>query len=729
MQISYFNGLPTRGQPHMPDGVMTVEDFLNSVKYGKWQDQIERIRQVADKEARNKLKRNIPAVTMSGTFRERNEAGLIQHSGLIAVDIDNWTDRIPLLADPYTFALFASASGGGICVLVRVNPERHKDSFRWLQHHYFVTYGISVDPAPSNVASMRYVSYDPDLYIADRSAKAKVKAEPKQVRQSLPVVLTMDQAQQVVGEVAGNGIDIAPDYESYLKLALSVASGFGEAGRDLFHTLCCPSPKYVSSQADLKYNHALEEVAKGRSKVTVGTLYWMLNRAGIQLPKASSKVVQIAALGKASGRSAQDITEQLITVNGLPAMQARELVGEVMGRQDIDLGRVASDPENLIECAKEWLQINHPLRKNAITGKLEENGTEVSEERLNTIYLRARVAFNKNEITFDLVNRMIFSELTPTFNPIQEYIERNRHRNSGGNIDRLIATIRTPTEGAAVFIRKWVLSWIAALNGRPVRSVLTLVGGQNTGKTEWFRRLPPSGLRKYYAESKLDSGKDDELLMCQKLWVIDDEMGGKSKQDEKRFKELTSKSTFSLRAAYARHNQDYKRLAVLGGSSNDEAVVNDPTGNTRILPIQVLSIDHAAYNDIDKDELFMEAVRAYESGEEWELSRAELDMLADVSSRFEPIPFERELIAKFFKQNDEIVKSFFTATEIKDIIETNTRQKIMSMQRLGIELRKLFGEPVSRKRNGYPSKCYQCRRIEIGDQYTDYEQVKDEAPF
>ena len=86
----------------------------------------------------------------------------------------------------------------------------------------------------------------------------------------------------------------------------------------------------------------------------------------------------------------------------------------------------------------------------------------------------------------------------------------------------------------------------------------------------------------------MDAGKDDDLLMTQKLIVMNDEMGGKSKQDEKRFKELTSKAIFSLRAPYARNNEDFKRLAVLCGTSNDKEVINDPTGNTRILPVEVL---------------------------------------------------------------------------------------------------------------------------------------------
>jgi hypothetical protein len=44
-----------------------------------------------------------------------------------------------------------------------------------------------------------------------------------------------------------------------------------------------------------------------------------------------------------------------------------------------------------------------------------------------------------------------------------------------------------------------------------------------------------------------------------------------------------------------------------------------------------------------------------------------------------------------------------TATEIKDWIETYSKQKIFSMKKLGTELKKLFGNPISTRRG----RCYQ----------------------
>lgn len=709
-KISLYKRLPQKGMPHTCDEILTMADFLNFIKYGKWKEQVEAIRAIKDKAPRDAAKRNLPSVTIAGVFRERKADNLIEHSGFIAVDIDKFNDKSQLLADPYTYAVFLSASGNGMAVLVRINPEKHEESYRWLSNYYFATYGIVVDEAPKSVASLRFVSYDPDLQINERSKKSGTKAVLKAKIQSLPIVLPQGIAAEMCQEVANLGIDIAPDYDSYFRLGLSVAAGFGEDGRAMFHTLCRASPKYDSSQCSRKYTECLKTAPK--SKISVGTFYFMLKQVGIHAPQTNNRAVQIAAMGKRSGRLVEGVVQQMVEMEGISREQAESVTNEVYKRDDIDLRKVSSDPENLIEGVMEWIRQNHPIRKNAITQKLEENGQEVSKERLNSIYLRGRLMFNTKDVTFDLIERVIFSDFTHEFNPINEYIDHNRYRNGKGQLDALCRTIITDSPHSEIFIRKWCISWVAAINGYPVRSVLTLVGGQNTGKTEWFRRLPPSQLRKYYAESKLDAGKDDDILMCQKLWVMDDEMGGKSKQDEKRFKELTSKSTFSLRAPYGRHNEDYKRLAILCGTSNEEDVINDPTGNTRILPVRVQRIDHESYNSIDKDELFMECVRAYESGEQWQLSREELALLDAVGIEFETTPYERELIlAHVSPPRAGAYSSFCTSTDIKDYIETRTKQKIFSIKRFGIELRKVLGNPISKRINGFPCKVYEIVRI------------------
>jgi len=182
---------------------------------------------------------------------------------------------------------------------------------------------------------------------------------------------------------------------------------------------------------------------------------------------------------------------------------------------------------------------------------------------------------------------------------------------------------------------------------------------------------------------------------------MDDEMGGKSKDDEKRFKELTSKSVFSLRAPYARANEDFKRLAILCGTSNSADIINDRTGNTRFLPVNVISINHDLYNSVNKDELFMELYHLFDENFEWKFTKTEFEMLSEISQEFENINYERELILKFFKPaNEGGISEKMTATDIKNYIEMNSKQQIRNLKVLGLELKRLFGNSVLVKNLG-----------------------------
>jgi len=694
---------------------MEVDDFLNAVKYGKWKHQVEPIREEQDKAKRDSLKKSLPGVTISGTFSAREEVSLVEHSGFICVDIDNFNDKNALIEDKYTYCVFRSVSGNGIAVIVKVNPAKHKESYRWLSHYYFATYGISVDQAPKNPASFRFVSYDSELTINHKSLKSKTKSTKRKKQNSLPIILGTEQIDKLISDIHNSGKDITDsNYETFLKIGFALSAGFGENGREYFHAVCSNSEKYDSQQCDKQFDRCLRGKNNG---VTVGTFYYIAKENGFDIPKTDQRAVQVAAMGKKSGRTKEGVVMQLSQVNGIEPAIAERIAEEVYSREDIDLSRVASDPDQLINSLIEWMGQNYMVRVNSITRMIEEknNGLELKKERMNTIYLKARICFNSKEVTKDLIESIIFSDNTPEFNPISEYIDKNRHRNSTGNIDNIIRSVNTNTDHADSFMKKWFVSIIAAYDGNPVRSVLALVGGQNSGKTEFFRRLLPAKINKYYAESKLDAGKDDEMLMCQKLVVMDDEMGGKSKQDERRFKELTSKNIFSLRAPYARYNEDFKRLAILCGTSNDSNVINDPTGNTRILPVNVLSIDHELYNSVDKDEFFMELVRLYESGFEWKLNKEDLAGLRTVSEEYEVMPFERELIQKFFKSASlgGGYSEYLTSTEIKDYIETNTRQKINSMRRFSIELKNVIGDSSIKRVNGITKRVYHVIRDNV----------------
>ncbi len=342
-----------------------------------------------------------------------------------------------------------------------------------------------------------------------------------------------------------------------------------------------------------------------------------------------------------------------------------------------------------------FLKDNYNLRMNIITGNIEDANIKfdgkpkiIGDREINTIYIQ--LSNYTKEVPKDFLTTFIFSDYIEIYNPLQDFINQNHHIDRSPQLIKDLAnTIETTTIDVEKYIKHWGCGMIASIFGSQSPLTLVLAGEKlNTGKTEWFRRLLPDELKLYYAESTLDGGKDDDILMCKKLIIMDDEFGGKSKKDQRHFKGLTSKQNISVRVPYGKTHVEIRRICSLCGTSNELELLSDPYGNRRILPINVLSIDHQLYNSIDKMALFMAFYDLYKTGFHWKFKQEDIDKLNKESDRFISTNIESELIGKFFELPSSVTDGeYMTNTEIKDILETKTKQKIWSSTKLGIELK------------------------------------------
>lgn len=153
--------------------IVTLEKALNRIKTGKKSlSLIKAIRVCKDDEQRNEMKRNLPCYVFSGEFKERNQQGLIKHSGLCILDFDKFPDRetmqqsIDIIkSNPHVLSAFISPSGNGIKVLIRI-PEcdkiSHPKYFKEFQNKYNYDF---FDMSNSNIDRVCFESYDPDIYI------------------------------------------------------------------------------------------------------------------------------------------------------------------------------------------------------------------------------------------------------------------------------------------------------------------------------------------------------------------------------------------------------------------------------------------------------------------------------------------------------------------------------------------------------------------------------------
>lgn len=150
----------------------SLDSILEGIRAGTWRREVEAVRACDTDTERRQAKKRVPYFTVSGTFSTRNEKGLLQHSGFVALDIDAKPNagvdlaqaRAQVEADGYTYAVSTSISGApGFFVVVPIPTTHHHASFRALQRYYQQQYGLTVDSLP-DVSRPRFVSYDPHLF-------------------------------------------------------------------------------------------------------------------------------------------------------------------------------------------------------------------------------------------------------------------------------------------------------------------------------------------------------------------------------------------------------------------------------------------------------------------------------------------------------------------------------------------------------------------------------------
>lgn len=271
-----------------------IAQLLADIKNGMWKREAARIRGIEDDNERREEKSKIlPCATISGIFSERKNAKLKKHSGHICIDMDDLDNaenaRENLKADPYTYALFTSASGRGrLAVIVRIDPEKHLESFLGLEKYYLNNYSYKIDESCKDVSRARFVSYDPDLFINPESEVfknyiTKKTDNPKSNTKSKEETIT--EVEYVVQQVLDKKIILGNDsYGDWLKLGFALADGLGEDGRDYFHKVSSVSDKYNPDDCDKQYDSCLNG-NKPEGKITIATFFDYAIKADIRIDK------------------------------------------------------------------------------------------------------------------------------------------------------------------------------------------------------------------------------------------------------------------------------------------------------------------------------------------------------------------------------------------------------------------------------------------------------------
>jgi hypothetical protein len=636
--------------------------YVELVKNGEHQSIIFEARaNKTDKKKYTEIKSKLPAITGSCTMKQnsRSVANISEMNGLILIDIDcdvNTELRKRIDADKYTFCSNRSVSGTGLVVFVKINSDLFLESFHGLAQYYSDNFDVDIDQSCKDVSRLRYISYDIDIFVNEKSETFKAKKAPAKKVKKETFFFAKDDFGFIMDQIQNKGIDLCKeDYKTFCEIGFSIGSHFGDAGLKYFKTICQNGSKYDPIRIESQYKKFLKT-----GGVSISTFYYHAKEAGCELYSETSKqIIKRVAVGKAN--------DQIMTPKGVIdtlAILGVKTDDEAFIKQLIDckenfVKRIENE-ENETVILDNFIKENYPISKNEFNQIYEFEGNPVNDEIINSIVVHAKKYFDF-KVTATDVSQLIFNSKSKSFDPIYNYFKNNDSQPIGDEIDRYADLILPYNEFNRWVLKKWLVgaihNWTSSYDHEEVSPlVLVLCGKQASGKTSFFRNMLPKELRRYFIDESMEEGGKDVLKrMATSMIMLNDEFGGMAHKDVKNFKKITEKNKITVRLPYGRLDVDLKRRTMLCGTTNDNSVLKDETGNRRILPIDFESVKYNEAVSFDKDKLLKCAENLYNSGFEFRIfSKEEIEYLNKNTSQNVEIEASEDLFfTKFSLQRTD----------------------------------------------------------------------------
>jgi len=456
----------------------------------------------------------------------------------------------------------------------------------------------------------------------------------------------------IIDQIQSQGIDLCKDdYDRYVRIGFAIASKFGSSGFDYFKAICQHGSKYDPTKIEKHYTNFCKS---SDSRVTIATVYHYAKDEGLVIYSEQTKdIINRVSVAKSQGNpTLESIKKGLDSINNIQTNPEEDKLIEYLidSKQDFKL---VDESETESKQLQKFITENYNPVRDSITQEIFINNVLLDDKKLNTIYFSC-----KNYLDFSItksdVRDMINSEHTPDNNSIKKFFAETT--NEIGIIDKYVNCIHPQTDYNKWAFKKWIIgcvhNWVQPMSETKVSPLTLVLCGQKqgTGKTSFFRNLLPDELKKYLIEHKIDAKDKDSIYNLVKgLLVLDDEFGGLATKDVKDFKKVADSNLIDIRLPYSAFYSKMKRRASLCGTSNESDVLKDVTGNRRILPINVESIDYDEMIKLDTDNLWREAYKLYKDGEDWKIySSTDIEYLElNTSFNLEVMPFE-ELFFNIF---------------------------------------------------------------------------------
>lgn len=764
-------------------GEIDMELFCDNIRDGYWFKTVFPLRQLLteSKEQYTKAKTKLPCITPSAVLRQsyskKNKpcppkmSDLLEYNRLVIVDFDNLTDfemaTVPhaIKECKYTYVCFLSPSGQGYKVFVRVGGDKevHKKAFKAVNEFYQKITGVKPDPSGNNINRLCYVSYDPDC-VYNQDAKTfefqtdlftvaqeeKKEVQPSSDKKSLPpshshnsdsVAATFS---KLLNKLERDGYRYSEGSKhDYLKQFCIEAFKYGiekdECSNFFLNNFDAPT-KDVDSMVEWTYTKYYPH-EKG--------IYKEYNsKKAFQKPKEKPtyKAKLFREYTDLVETHTGGLTEEQIDLFKEDYWSFVEYLEEALGIKDKKIRDKVINVFYLEEALKE----DFVFRLNLMNGQFEYKAakskkyTVLDDAGYNS--LSKHLMFLKGVYSTPAqIKKSVESEFSPKEHPLRRlFIEWasdvDVEKDKTDYIDQVASLVKTdaPKTLWNTVFKKWVVGSVANVfvdNFCTNRYCPILVGGQNTGKTKFFKSLWPSEYPEYFYSGEIDlkSKNSDSVLRLVDTFiiVIDEQLAMMDNKNEwESLKGLITQDRVKKRRVWGKSDTMAPRIANFCGSVNPEEILQDPSGNTRFLTFKVSEhIDLNAFADIDITKFWAQAYYLHKASQKGDfdylLTPSEWKIMTKYQEKFKKYEVEHELILDMYEVgNAEDYDDFLTTTELyRNFSEAYPRLNL-TPNKIGAALKALDFNRSRKKRNdGRRAEGWFLKAIKIREQ-TDIEQLK-----
>jgi hypothetical protein len=655
VQMSYYDNQFSKIKKEID-----IDNYIGFIQHGTNQDLVLKARAVKQKgneEEYKKLKNTSKCVTGSAILNEgaKTDNNIKSMNGLIVIDIDDQINE-DIKNDDYTYIYHKSFGGDGLCIFVRINPDKFEDSFDGLADYYHKNYNITIDQACKNRNRLRYLSYDPDIFVNDKAKKFIAKEVKKfQAPKETNFIYTKSDFDFILEQIKERHIDLCnEDYHTYIRVGLSLFDKFGISGEETFHFICQFGNKYNREKCAKDWKGLCKN---STGKVKIGTFYYYCKQANIQIYSEKTKhIINRVKISKAQGNpTIESVSKNLLVANEIIVNEEDEQLIKELIESKVDYSNEVNSELKEIEQLENFIINTYEPKIDLITNTTYIlNEVVLTDTEVNDMYLAAKKSFDFN-VPINDVRSILNSNKVNKINVLTDFLNINKS-NPTGIIEEYAKCIYPQSEYNVWAFRKWIVgalhNWTSNQNEKLVCPLTLVLTGQQhgTGKTSFLRNIMPKELDKYIVEAKINGhDKDSMYTLCNSLLVLDDEFGGKAFKDVKEYKAISDMNIITQRRPYEREAKTFKRRAILCGTTNEIDILKDVTGNRRILPISVEKVDYDKMLAIDKTSLIIEAYNLLKAGFEWILrTENEIEYLKLNSSKNETVLPIEEIFFKHF---------------------------------------------------------------------------------